>query len=218
MSLEAVLGQINSVAGTFDIRLIVLLFVICLVGEFSLSVPYLLETVWLMAGYNLGAGVIAPWEMAVLWLVAQAGRQSGGTTLYFLSRLGSTPLIRLYNRLFGGKVANKLSGKGTGPFGFLRTINYFSPFSIAMGRLFWLRIPLTLTLGIKRAPRTLSVGILLSSLVWDGVYISLGLLGASATLKPLQMVMYSLIGLTALYGLTLIVRHLPRRQPKQTEA
>ncbi len=205
------LQQILSFTGSFNIHLVVLLFIICSVGEFSFSVPYLLETLWLLTGYNLGAGNFSPHEVLLLWLTAQAGRQTGGMVLYLLSRLGSMPLIKLYNRYFEAGVSKKLAGNTSPPFRFIRQINYLSPFSIAMGRLFWLRIPITMTLAVKRKPNILSLGIVISSLVWDNVYIGVGLIGASATLKPLQMVLYSLAGLTTLYGITFAIRHIPRR-------
>jgi membrane-associated protein len=75
--------------------------------------------------------------------------------------------------------------------------------------LIWLRIPITLILGAKRQLKTLSLGILLASLVWDGMYICLGaVVGAHAALKPAQMIIYSLIGLTVLYAVSFAVRHL----------
>lgn len=216
MNLEAFLQQVLSFTGTFNPHLVLLLFVICSVGEFSLSVPYLLETIWLLTGYHLGTGALSPGQVLLLWLAAQAGRQTGAMALGYLSRFGSTPLMKLYNKYMEASVSRKISNNNSPPIRFIRKTNYFSPFSIAMGRLFWLRIPITLTLGVKRRHKVLSVGVLISSLVWDSTYIAVGLLGASATLKPLQMVLYSLLGLTVLYGITFAARHLPRRRAPKT--
>lgn len=210
MNLESILHNILNFTGVFSPTLVIVLLIICSVGEFSLSIPYLLETIWLMSGYNLGTGALSPFHIILLWLTAQAGRQMGAMVLFSLSRLGSTPLLKLYERYFQASLTKRLAGN-TAPMRFIRRIDYLSPFSIALGRLYWLRVPITLTLGVKRQPRVLSVGVVLSSLVWDGTYIILGLVGASATLKPLQMVMYSLAGLTILYAITFILRHIPRR-------
>ena len=77
MSLENVLSQIVGFTATLDPRMAALLFLICAIGEFGISVPYVLESVWLLVGYQLGAGVLSPLEMVGLWLAAQCGRQAG---------------------------------------------------------------------------------------------------------------------------------------------
>jgi membrane protein DedA with SNARE-associated domain len=64
-------------------------------------------------------------------------------------------------------------------------------------------------MGAKKQLKTLSLGILLSSLVWDGMYIFLGaVVGAHTELKPAEMILLSLIGLTLLYALSFAARHL----------
>jgi membrane protein DedA with SNARE-associated domain len=41
---------------------------------------------------------------------------------------------------------------------------------------------------------------LLSGLAWDGVYIIIGMVaGTTIALQPAQMILYSLVGLTAMY-------------------
>jgi membrane protein DedA with SNARE-associated domain len=209
MNLEVIFQQVFNLAGTFNPTLIVFLFLICSIGEFGASVPYLLETVWLLSGYNFAAGVLSFLDLVLLWLVAQVGRQIGGTMLYYLGRFGSMPLIKLYHKHFEASLSGKLSEKNAMPFNLFRRMNFLSPFSIALGRLFGLRIPLTLTLSVKKQLRTLLLGIVLSSLVWDGMYIFLGaVVGANVVLKPAQMILYSLIGLTILYAVSFAIRRL----------
>jgi membrane-associated protein len=210
MNLENILQQVLSFTGTFNPNLVIALFLICSIGEFGASIPYLLETIWLLSGYHLGTGVLSPFHLVLLWLVAQAGRQLGATMLYHLSRFGSIPLMKLYRKYFGASLSEKVSRSNAMPFKLLRKINYLSPFSIALGRLFGLRIPLTLTLGAGRQLRILSLGVLLSSLIWDSIYISLGVVGGKAVLKPVEMILYSLIGLTVLYVVTFVIRRLSR--------
>jgi membrane-associated protein len=209
MNLELIFQQVFNLAGTFNPTLVVFLFLICLIGEFGASVPYLLETVWLVSGYNFGNGVLPLLDLVLLWLVAQVGRQIGATMLYHLGRFGSMPLTRLYRKHFKASLSDKLSENNSIPFSFLRRVNFLSPFSIALGRLFGLRIPITLSLGVKKQLGVLLVGVVLSSLVWDGMYIFLGaVVGANVVLKPFQMILYSLIGLTILYAVGFAVRHL----------
>ncbi len=211
MNLGSILQQVLSLTGVFSPKLAIFLFLICSIGEFGVfSVPYVLESIWLLSGYHLGTGILSPFQLVLLWFVSQVGRQTGATVLYYLSRFGSLPLMRLYHKYFEASLSEKLSGNDAMPFKLFRRINYLSPFSVALGRLLWLRIPLTLTLSIKRRLKTLSLGVLLSSLVWDSVYIVLGIVGATVVLKPIQMVLYSLIGLTLLYAVTFAVRRLSR--------
>jgi membrane-associated protein len=209
MNLEAFFQQAFTLAGTFNTTLVIFLFIIFFIGEFGICIPYLLETIWLMSGYNFGTGVIPLTDLLLLWLVAQVGRQAGGFTLSYLGRFGSMPIIKFYNKHFEASVNEKLAENDSQAVGFFRRINFLSPFSVALGRLIWLRIPITLILGAKRQLKTLSLGILLASLVWDGLYIFLGaVVGARAAIKPPQMILYSLIGLTLLYALSFAVRHL----------
>lgn len=209
MNPEALFQQAFNLAGTFNPTLVVFLFVICFIGEFGICIPYLLETIWLLSGYNFGTGVIPLSDLVLLWLVAQVGRQAGGITLSYLGRFGSMPIIKFYNKHFEASVSEKLAENNSTTVSFFRRINFLSPFSVALGRLIWLRIPITLILGAKKQLKTLSLGILLASLVWDGMYIFLGaVVGARAALKPPQMIIYSLIGLTLLYAVSFAVRHL----------
>ncbi|MBI2831341.1 MAG: hypothetical protein HYX79_03695 [Chloroflexi bacterium] len=211
MNLESVLQQVLNFTGTFNPELLILLYLICAIGEFGASVPYLLETVWLLSGYHVATGVISPLQLVALWATAQAGRQTGAATLYYLSRFGSMPLIKLYRRCFEPAINDKINNGNSVPAKFIRKVNYASPLSIATGRLFWLRIPITLTMAVKKKHATLAAGIVLQSLIWDGTYISLGgIVGASVQVKPLQMVGYSLVGLSVLYAVMFIAQRLKR--------
>ncbi len=208
MDLENIVHQVLSIAGTFNLRIVI--FLICTIGEFGVAVPYLLEIIWLQSGYHVTSGVLSPFHMLLLWLPAVVGRQTGATVFYYLARFGSMPLKKLYQKYFKVSLSDKLSNSNTMPVKLLRRIGYLSPFSIALGRLFGLRVAITLTLGIKRRLTTLSLGVLLSSLVWDSVYILLGIIGGRAVLKPIQMLLYSIVGLTLLYTMTFIIRRLLR--------
>ena len=216
MNLEAILSQVLDATGAFNPRIAIALFVICSVGEFGPSIPYLLETIWLLTGYQITRGVppLPPLDLLLFWLIAQSGRQTGSFALYNVSRFGSPPLIKLHKKY----LESRLAGKQVIPSGVLRRLTNLSPFSVALGRLFGLRIPLTLTLGAKRKLPILSLGVVLSSLVWDGVYLFLGVtVGATVAVKPLNMILYSLIGLTVLYVVTFIIRFFARFRPSNVK-
>jgi membrane-associated protein len=184
-----------------------LLFIICTIGEFGISIPYVLESIWLLVGYQLGAGVLSPLHLVGLWLAAQCGRQAGSMALYHVAKFGTTPLVRFYNKQRLSRFTSKLANSKV-----LSRINLASPFSVAFGRLFGMRIPLTLTLAVKKRQRMLSMGVLLSSVVWDTIYISLGIaVGTTTAIKPVHMFLASAAGLTLIYLITFLVRRLIRR-------
>ena len=217
MSLESFLQflqHVQNFLGTFNITLLGFLFLICFVGEFHIAVPYILETIWLLSGANVVNGTLLPYQMVILWLVAQSGRQLGATTLFYLSMLGSKPLVRLYQRFLAKRVNETMSNnqtKGGLAARVLNSMNHPTSFMVAVGRLLWLRIPLTMALGIQRKLKVLSVGVLISGIIWDGIYIIIGAIVGSKIPKPSEMVLYSLVGLTIFYGGTLLFRQIRKR-------
>lgn len=218
MNVDSLLQQIYSFSGTLGPKLALALFLICLVGEFGATVPYLLETVWLIAGYQVGIGALSGFEVALLLLTVQLGRQSGATALYYVARLGSTPLSRLYQKYGQNNLDGKVAAYQNGPWRLLKKFDLLSPFSVAMGRLLWLRLPLTLALGLKKKIGALTIGVLLSGLAWDGVYILVGAIaGTTVALKPAHMIAYSLAGLTAMYLLVFAAKLVFSRRAAQLQ-
>lgn len=208
MNLEHFLSQVLQLTANFDPRTAILLFIICAIGELGPSIPYVLESVWLLAGYHLGSGVLSPFHLAGFWLAALCGRQVGTLGLYNAARLGSSPLARLYQKFKNSRFWPKIPQNNRK----FNRLNLLSPFSVAYGRLVGLRLPLTIMLGFKRKLAAAFEGVLLSSLVWDGAYITLGAtVGRTAALKPAQMLLASIAGLTLLYLVTLLVRFLLKR-------
>jgi membrane protein DedA with SNARE-associated domain len=209
MNLENAAAQILALTSTLDLRIAALLFVICAIGELSVGIPYVLESVWLLAGYQLGAGVLSPLQLAGLWLAAQCGRQVGSIALYGAAKLGSMPFARLYRRCRSWRFWPKVSLNRK----LANHINLMSPFSVAYARLFGLRIPLTITLAVKKRVASLPLGVLLASLIWDGLYITLGAtVGKVVVLKPTEILLATVGGLTLLYLVVFAVRRLLRRR------
>ncbi len=205
MNLEEFFRQTLDLIGTADIRVVLGIFLICLIGEaLVVSVPYLLESVWLMAGYQFSVGVLSLPKLLLLVLAGIAGREFGGIVLYCITRSGSGLLTKYWNRI-KPKREDAIVARVA------RRLNTLSPFSVALGRLLWFRIPLTIILGANRRLKVLVVGILLSSLVYDGVYIGLGAtVGTTTSLPPHYVLLYSLAGLTAIYAIVFLVRRLLR--------
>lgn len=208
MNFAGILQHIVALTATLDPRMALFLFVICAIGEFHISIPYVLESIWLLVGYQLGSGVLSPIQLLGLWLAAQLGRQFGAIALYRVGRYGTPSLVRFYEKLHLARLLARITSKSSTS----KNINMFSPFSVAYGRLFGMRIPVTLALAVKRKPRLLMLGVLLSSLAWDTIYISLGLIfGSTVAIKPAYIFLASLAGLTIIYLVTFVVRRLLRR-------
>ncbi len=207
MDVQGLLEQVVSLIGNATPQVTLILFALCAIGEFGFSIPFLLETVWLLAGYQVSSGLLSPFSLALLVAGTIAGREAGSVVLYYLSRYGSMPLIRFYHRRFEKKMAEK----GDVPGKISRGLAHLSPFTVAVLRLMWLRIPLTLTLGAQRRLKTLTVGVLLAAVAWDAAYIILGAtVGTTVMAQPVTMVLYSVAGLSALYLATYVFKRVKK--------
>lgn len=207
MGVTGILEQVVSLINTNGLLVAVILLALCAIGEFGFSIPYLLETVWLLAGHQFATGKLLAPTLILLISGTSLGRELGAIVLYQLSQYGSLPLIRFYHRRFEKQSADKdsLLQKTA------RGLAHLSPFTVAIGRLMWLRIPLTLTLGAKRQFKTLIIAVLLAAIVWDGAYIILGAtIGATVVANPVNMVLIAVAGLSFLYGATFTIRRIKK--------
>jgi membrane-associated protein len=209
MNLQDIGQEIVELAGTFNIWLIIALFILPAISEFGLSIPYLMETIWIIIGYQFFTGSILIFQLLILWSAVVSGRMIGAIILFHLAKLGSPRVMKLYHKLFKTVLTENTTipnflGR------LLQKINISSPFSVTFGRLIWFKIPLTLTLGIRSQLKSLLLAVLLSSLIWDATYIIVGVVGGNARLQPPWLVLYSLSALTVVYGLFFISQRLLR--------
>lgn len=206
MNLADFLSQGLTLVSSYNPQVALALFLICLIGEAAVFVvPYLFETAWLLIGYQLTQGVLSPLDLTFFLLTSIAGRQAGALILYYVSRSGSKPISR-YKEFFRARIDENNSL----PVRLIRKMDILgSPFSVALGRLLWLRIPLTLILGATRRLKTLMLGVVISSLVYDGIYVALGgIVGTTATIEPARLIIYFITALTVLYGGTFAIRQI----------
>jgi membrane-associated protein len=212
MNLGDITREILAFAGTFNIWLVLTIFLMLSIGEFGTSIPYVMETIWILAGYHAVTGTLSVPELIALWLVAVTGRALGAVALYQVAGLGRGPIMRLYHRFFGKILSQSTSENGNVslPVRFFRRINLLSPYSVAFGRLIWLRVPLTLILSMRRKRKVLLQAVLLSSVAWDATYILIGVIGGNVQVKPTAIILYSLAGLTVIYGVGFLIRRLLR--------
>jgi membrane protein DedA with SNARE-associated domain len=166
-------------------------------------------------GYQFGTGAISAIHLTGLWLAALLGRQTGSLALYGIARLSSSPVTRLYQKLINSRFWPKAPVNNK----FFNRVNLLSPFSVGYGRLIGLRFPLTIMLAYKKKLGAAMLGVLLSSVVWDAVYIILGAtVGRTTALKPVQMLVVSIAGLTLLYLVVFVVRHVLKRSKRRANS
>ncbi len=207
MNFTVFLSQALEITSTFNPKIAIILFLLCSIGEIGFTIPYILETIWLLAGYHLAMGILTVPELAAIWFVAQAGRQTGSAVLYFSGVIGLPPLTKFYKKY----IEPRLPKRQIIPSAITKRIANPSPFSVAVARLLGLRIPMALTMSARQKYSDLALGVLISSIVWDGVYLIIGrIVGSTVVHQPLTMLAYSLGGLTVLYLIILGVRYLLR--------
>ena len=206
MNLTEFFSQGLTLIGPFNPKVIVFLFLLCLIGEaVGLFVPYLFEATWLLIGFQLSQRVLAPGYLALLLLTCIAGRQVGALGLYYVSKSSSTLLTKYRDRLIP-----RIDIIDTSPLKLFQKIDITaSPFSVALGRLLWLRIPLTLILGAKRKLKVLLLGVALSSLVYEVTYVTLGaIVGTTTRLEPIRLILYYIAAMTVIYSGAFVIRRL----------
>lgn len=205
MNLETFFAHGLNLIGTFNLKVVIYLFLLCLLSEaLAFSIPCLLETTWLLAGYQLSKGALVFPYLVLLWASAQFGRQIGSLLLYKLCRIGIAPLAKYKNHF---KIKPFLDNGVSS--GIISRLSLLSPFSVALGRLLGLRMPLTVIISTKRKLRILPFGVLLSSIVWDGTYIVLGgTVGRTAVLEPVYILLFFLSALAIIYAISFAIRRL----------
>ena len=210
MSIQEISNSVLAATGSLNLILVGAIFFIFIIGEFGLSIPYLMETAWILVGVQIRT-TMPVFDILPLLLVSMAGRLTGATIFYNLIGLGRSWLLKLYSRIFKNVVSPDKTNNSFAARLF-RKINLLSPFSVAFGRLIWLKIPLTLTLSITKRPKPLMLGAALSGLVWDTAYILIGFILGRAKMEPYQTLLYSLSALTLIYVLSFIVKQILSRR------
>ncbi len=202
---------------TFTPQLIALVFVISLIGEaFLFSIPLVFELIFIFAGVNFSTGKLPLIDLLLLMTASLLGREAGALILFWLSRMSTNIFWKLVTRRYPKK--NLIENT---PFKFLRHLDAISPFGVALGRLLWLRIPLTLILGARRRLKTLVLGIAISSVIYESVYVGLGaIVGKTVDVDSPLIFLSMAIGLGLLYliafGSRIAIRKLKNRRKEKT--
>ena len=200
MDLESFLSQILHLVGTYTSQMALLVFLICLISEgLGLTIPYLLETTWLITGYQVSRGTSSFSYLLILLLMSQSGRQLGSLLFFYLSRFTAGPLMKLTRFMRLKRVVNRSPD-------LFRKVNLLSPFSVAIGRLLGLRIPITIILGANRKLRVLMLGILLSSIAFDGTYLLLGSIVGTSIINPTWVFFFFITVVLIMWGAAILFR------------
>jgi hypothetical protein len=64
MDINALLSQVLDITSSLNPRIAIILFILCSIGEIGFALPYVLETLWLMAGYQLAQGTLSTLDLA----------------------------------------------------------------------------------------------------------------------------------------------------------
>jgi membrane-associated protein len=204
VNLQQFLAEVLRLVSDFTPNVGLALFLICFVGEaFVITIPVVFEMAWLAIGLQLNQGVLPVPDFLLMLLSAQLGRQAGALILYGISRRGTT----FFSRFIARRLPRTLPHEGTTPGKLLSRIDSISPFGVAMGRMFWIRVPLTILLGARKKLKTLVLGIAISGTLYDCIYVALGAAFGS-TLGPESdfILLYMMGGLAVLYVLVFGIR------------
>jgi len=213
--MESFFSSIVSFTASQDLWTVIVLLAWCAIGEVGYSIPYVLESFWLLVGFNIGAGVLSPWYLILLWLAALVGRQAGSIGLYRIVRFGVPVLSRFFRKIRLDRFFHKLTSRA----GAVSRIDIATPFPIAFGRMVGMRVPMLLVMAAKQRPGMLALGVLIYSVVWDALYISIGaIFGSTVRIEPGYMLLISLGVTTVIYLVTLGVRKLVKRYRQSVPA
>jgi membrane-associated protein len=236
MDFGIIFHQVISLTGAFSLWLVLAVFLMTLFGEFGISIPYLHETIWLLAGFHISGGSLAPQAILIFCLTSFIGRELGAMILYKISGLGSgrflrfyckldalssgwrqspcrwkkyllAPLVGLATRFLISNTRMKSSGNKL-EMDLKCPVISMSPFRVALGRFIWLKIPLTITMGMTRQLFALLIGVGLFSLVWDGLYITIGVFSAGKGLSPALMLAITFGGFMGINILTYLIKRI----------
>jgi membrane-associated protein len=234
MDLGFLFQQVANLTGSFSLWLILAIFLLTFISEFSLSPPYLIESIWLLVGYHVSRGMITPEFVILFCLTGLAGRQLGALALYKISGTGSKPFTRLYQKIITARSNEQkpdswfrkliltpilnLMAKNFSPYvveskngnnhqnKIFVKMRHLTSFHIALGRFIWLKVPLTITMGLTRQLIVLLAGVALFSLAWDGLYILIGVFGRGQGLGQITILLYTFGGFVVVNSTIILVK------------
>lgn len=161
--------DVLDISSAFNPAIIGSFFLITMLGEINLQIPLLMESIWLLVGYQSWVNNMALLNTALILLAAQVGRQISMLALYHFFPVINRPVSKL---LMKPARFNQFYRKHLDHDHF--DVRYLSSLPATLGMLTPLNGPLKLLLVWRRRLKSLLIGTLLSGVVFDGVYLLAG--------------------------------------------
>lgn len=194
--LSTALGVLD-ISSTLNVRVIGSLFLISLLAEFNLQVPLLMESTWLLVGYQSRVNNLAALNTGLLILAAQGGRQVGILTLYYFVGVINKPFSRLLLKLIKSIPFYRKHIQQN-----LFDTRFLSLLPATIGMLTTLNWGIKLLLSWRRRLGVLLIGTLASGLIFDLIYL---LAGAIFRIKNLNIA-YIPVFFLAVYLVLMYIR------------
>lgn len=144
---------------------------IATLGEAYFQVPLLLESIWLVIGYQSTASPAAMLNALTIFIIVQACRQAAIFTIYHVISAFNTPLSRwLITLLQKNRYFRRYKAREQ----FYNARFGLTLPAVALGMMTWLNGPIKLGLILSGRLRILLLGTLLSGMTFDTLYLTLG--------------------------------------------
>lgn len=155
------------------------IFVIAFLAEFYIQAPLVLESLWLLVGYQSKTNYISLANSIVLLVAAQTARQMAMLLAYNAFLVINNPLSKLYRQRL---VKSNLYKKYLERQGYFDAV--FTPIPVVFtGMLTPLNGPIKVMLIVRRKLRHLMIGTWLSGMTFDTLYLVLGAIFESTGLR-----------------------------------
>ena len=187
------------ITGGFNVRVGVGMLALSMLGEVYVLIPLLMESVWLVVGYQAGThtSLMSVCNLVSTFLIVQTGRQIMMSAVYFLFPVINKPLSKLYQKRVQANTYYKRYIEKYQQNEYLSELRFFSIGSSVLGMLTPLNTPLKFLLVIKRKLKTLLIATLLSGMIFDTVFIVLGAVFHVTTLNVTYLPLFLLVGFLA---------------------
>jgi membrane protein DedA with SNARE-associated domain len=194
-SFLALLSQLQATFSTGNPSGLLILFFLAAVTDIGVPIPFVLDTILILASYHSTATGGGPLSLPVPLIAAMlfSGRQLGSGILYFLSRfLGKRFLDWLKRHL--PSIGERLDS-------FKTRLSRWAPLAVATGRLTpgLLQITSVASGAICLRYVQFALGIAISSIIYDGILILLGFIaGHSPRSSDINFTIWVLISMIIL--------------------
>ena len=161
------LSQTVNTVNQGNIIALAALFLVLALGEFGIPFPFVLQGVLFFIGYQISQGSVQFIPLVVILLL---GRQFGSAFVYWMARFSGNSFVGWFEKRFR-LVRNELDKLKS-------RLHSRAPLAIAVGRLTpGLLVPTSLASGaIALRYEYFALGVVLSTVIWDGTFIVSGFL------------------------------------------